>query len=414
MSNGNGLSDDDRVRIDAEYQARLGEFLSWKEEQRARTEGRTPGSTPLFNAELARIGLKTFTEIQPPPVFIVDGMLPLDVLLQSAPGGSSKSTFDIWKAIHIILGRDFLGRKIIKPGPVLIISAEDSIRRIRYRAHYLASQMNLSEQELETLGENLLIEDMAGQTVRLAALSSEGNLHQTLVVDLIIDAYQDTGLSLTVFDPYVFFGPGERLVNDGDSMMAQVGARLVRALECAVQFTAHSGKANARTGSTDQYASRGGSALPDGMRCVQVLTVVGPKDDDIPTSIADEDVAEGRILRLSIPKITDAPPITRPFYIRRDKFGFTWIENTTNDPHEIELRRIEAIRSFIEAQLRGGVSHTRNTLDACATSLGMKRDAVRMGLHTALERGFIIEKELPPGQRKGRRTHCLVAGAPVC
>lgn len=367
---------------------------------------------PLFDASHARIGIKTFTEIQPPPSFVIDGILPVDVGVLSAPGGSSKSTFQLWRAIHIILKRPFLGRQVLKPGRVLIISAEDPLRRIRYRAHHTAQHMDLSEQDLETLGENLLIEDMTGQVCRLAALSSDGNLYQTAVVNHLVEAYKDSKLSLAVLDPYVFFGPGERLVNDGDSIMAQVGARLVRELGSAVEFIAHSGKANAREGRSDQYASRGGSALPDGMRCVEVLTVVSPKEEDLPASLDTTDVAQGRILRLHIPKITDAPPIKTAFYIQRTRFGFEWLENITNDAHEAELHRIQTLQAFIEAQLKVGVRHTRNTLNA--RPLGMKRDDMRNAVHAGVERGFLIEKELPKTERRGRRESYLIVGAPAC
>jgi regulatory protein RepA len=366
-----------------------------------------------FNPERATIGIGTFTTIQPPPSFVIDGFLPVDVGVQSAPGGSSKSTLLLWLAFHVILGRDFLGRKILKPGPALIISAEDPRRRVQYRAHHIAARMNLPEQALETLGEQLLVEDRTGEICRLAALLADGNLCQTAVVDQIIEAYGDRGLSLLVLDPYVFFGPGERLVNDGDSIMAQVGQRLVRELDCAVLYIAHSGKQNAREKRADQYASRGGSALPDGMRMVQVVTVLGADDKAAPKFLNAQDVAAGRILRLDVPKLTDAPPITEPFYVRRDGFTFEWLQTVVEDPREAQLRAIRGLRAFLEGQLKEGVRHTRTSLEPCAKQLGMARDEMRRTVHAALERKAIICRELPKEERQGSRTEYLTPGAVI-
>ncbi len=381
--------------------------------RRSKGETEAPPTEVVFDSTQSPIGLNTFTQIQPPPPFIIEDLLPRDVCMLSAPGGSSKSTLMIYQAIHIILKRDFLGRAVLKPGPVLIVSAEDPLPRIKYRAHHVAVKMNLSEQEQETVGEQLLVEDLSGSVCRLAALARDGNLYQTTVVDQLIEAYKDRALSLLVLDPIVLFGPGERFVNDGDSMMAQIGARLVRELGCATLFIAHSGKANAREGKTDMYSSRGGSALPDGMRMVEVVTIVAPKDKHVPAVVNPKDIADGRILRLTIPKITDAAPITEPIYLRRDGFGFEWIEQTAYDPKEALLRDIRKVQAFIKTQLDLGVSHSKSSLDSCLKDLGMSRDEVRQIVHAAVEKGYVLEKELPKKECRGSKKTHLVVGVPA-
>jgi hypothetical protein len=375
------------------------------------TGGRAPAAESRFNAEKAAVGFATFSEIPPPPEFIIDGMLPADIGVMSAPGGSSKSTFQLWQAIHIILGRPFLGRQVLRKGPVLIVTAEDPRRRIRYRLHHVAQRMGLSEQELETVGEQLLVEDVTGTVCRLAALLSDGNLYPTEVVDELIATYKTVGLSLAVLDPYVYFQPGERLVNDADSIMAQIGARLVRELACAVGYVAHSGKANAREQRSDQYASRGGSALPDGMRMVQVLTLVGSASEGLPDCLDPADVAAGRILRLSVPKLTDAAPITEPFWLHRDGFSFRWIEPVATDPREAQRNAVRALRGFLEAQLVAGIRHSQRSLEAARSDLGLSRDRLRTVLNAAFELGAIVLKDLPDDQRGRGKSQYLAPGA---
>ena len=356
-----------------------------------------------FSPENSPIGPATFTEGQPEPEFIIDGILPNDTGVISAPGGSSKSTLMLWVACHIILGRSFLGRRILRPGRVLIVSAEDPIRRIRCRAHQLGEAMALSPQDQQKVGAGLMVEDVTGALCRLAGLDKAGNLQPTTIVDELIDAYGDVKLSLLVLDPYVYFQPGERFVNDADSVMAQIAARLSRELDCAVIYVAHSGKAQARSKTTDQYASRGGSALPDGMRFVMVLTVVGSKDHGTPGWVDAADVGASRILRLDIPKITDAAPITEPVWLRRRGFDFEWLPPTVINPGEVVDRAVGRIAAFIAGQLEIGIRHSRNTLEACK-ALGFSRTELRGALDAALEAGVVVLKELPPGERHGGRT----------
>lgn len=50
-----------------------------------------------------------------------------------APGGTGKTTLILYEAICIALGLPLYGLEVKKPGPVLILTAEDSREMLLYR-----------------------------------------------------------------------------------------------------------------------------------------------------------------------------------------------------------------------------------------------------------------------------------------
>jgi RecA-family ATPase len=60
------------------------------------------------------------------PDCIVEGYLYADVAVKVAPGSTGKTTQELFEAAHIVLGRTLYGRRVLKPGRVLILTAEDS------------------------------------------------------------------------------------------------------------------------------------------------------------------------------------------------------------------------------------------------------------------------------------------------
>ena len=74
------------------------------------------------------------------------------------------------------------------------------------------------------------------------------------------------------------FGVGESRVNDAEQGLIEAFRIIRNQLDCCVEGIHHTGKANARDKSTDQYSGRGGSALADGARMVAVLYTLTPSE----------------------------------------------------------------------------------------------------------------------------------------
>jgi RecA-family ATPase len=379
----------------------------------SRGEEPPPPSTlaPLFDAAQAAIGMQTFTEYQGSPEFIVDGLLPCDIGARLGAGGAAKSTLDLWEAVHIVMGWRLYGRDVLRPGKVLIVSAEDNVRRIRYRLRMLCDQLpNLTPAAKEHIACSLLVEDLTGKGVRLVGLDRDGNLMQTGAANALIDAYSGVDLSLVSFDPFVYFGPGERFVNDGEAAMAQVAHRICNGLSAAVRYTHHTGKSNAREGRTDQYSNRGGSALPDGMRFVHVLSRAEKRTEGTPATITDEDLVQRRVLTLHAPKLTDAPPILSPIWIRRVGWHFEHITAKADDAQNLQREGHRRLFEFVAEQAKSGVRHSKRSLGDNYKTIGLSRDGLRSAVHASLELGYLVEMDLPKAEQQGGLKTYLAAG----
>lgn len=285
---------------------------------------------------------KTFAVMPPEPPALLPHLIPRTVGGAVGAGGSGKSTLELWGMIHCILGRPWLGQEWNDPGPCLYISGEDPVETIRYRIRRICDAMELNDVARHSVAERLFIEDVSGETLRLVQLGDRGNLTPTAHVDDIIDVYQSKNLAWVTLDPAIFFGPGERFINDGESELMRVGRRLSAGLGgCAVRFIHHTGQDAGRQKITDQYAGRGGSAFADNSRGMWVIVQHDSDTDEItrPTSVRPIDVQDGRVIRIHVPKYSIGERYTKPLWIVRqfgDWFDFQYHEAI--EPTEAELK----------------------------------------------------------------------------
>jgi len=372
---------------------------------------RTAKSEPIFRHQ--SIGLSTFDEVQTLPDPIVDGFLTADPGVLSGPGGSSKSTLMLWQAIHIVLGWQLFGREIVRPGPIVLVSGEDRLRRMLFRLRMVAEQMDLSRVQKERLARSIFVEDLTGRGFRLVAADPSGNLAQTGLVEQLVNSYRADGVSLVCVDPLVYFGPGERYVNDGEAALMQAGHYISAELDCATMYIAHAGKTNSREKASDAYASRGGSALPDGARFVHVLNRIERRDDSVPEAITDEELARGQCLSLNIPKLTDCAPVTRPIWIRRTGWRFEHVAATSSDASIVERDRIRRLVAFVRHELAREVRHSPTSLQqnaAVCLAVGVSRDALRALVHVAISQQALLVADLPKERRQGAKKTFLTPG----
>lgn len=208
---------------------------------------------------------------------IVDRWLYVDVGCFIAPGGTGKTTLLLFQAIHIALGLDLFGYEVRNAGPVVIITAEDSRETLVARLRYMCHQLGLTEEQVQEVRESVIITDVSGKGIKLTTVEKDVVMPSKQLDRLIVEV----GVlcpSLVMIDPMVSFGVGESRVNDAEQAMIDAARRIVNVVECAVLYVHHTGKANARDKTTDQYSGRGGSALADGSRMVHVLQRLNPAE----------------------------------------------------------------------------------------------------------------------------------------
>jgi hypothetical protein len=383
----------------------------------ARREGNTssggaaPKGDQMFSPALAKVRTDLFENRPLPPEYIVRDLLPRACGARVAEGGTGKTSLSIAEAVHIVLGRPVYGREVLRPGPVVFVTAEDEREVIEYRLHRVIEGMQLSPEQRRHVVDNLYIEDKSDTICRLVDVSLAGELTQSKAVEELVEAYRDIGPSLVNLDPQTYFGPGERMVNDGEAELMRAGRRLSRGLGCAVRFEHHTGKGNARSREVDQYAGRGGSAGADNARFLQVLTVHRPDDKlEVPTDIDSRDIAQGNVLRLHMPKNSYGPRLTAPVWIVRDGFSFRYVVPRFTDSAERRRDDLRRLFDFVSAQQKTGVRHSANSLEGHLGDVGLRRGQLRALVHASQELGHLIEQKLPDGERKGRRQTFLALG----
>ena len=336
------------------------------------------------------------------PRCIVQDYLYADVAVLNAPGGSGKTTLTLFEAVHIALGMPLYGLEVESPGRVLFVTAEDSREILIARARSVIEALDLSDAAKRHAWSQLLFWDVSGNVCRLAELDDGGNIALTGLADAIIAQYRDASIAVVSFDPAISFGAGERLVNDNEQSLILAARRIVRGLNCCVRFVHHTGKANAREKTLDQYSGRGGSALADGARMVTVLQ--SWEDADRQHTPPDGfTLAHGETaLILARAKSSYHRPAPR-IWLKRNGYAFEHFIEMRHDKAAERSAYADQLYTFLSFELKREPPryHSRNTLEHAEI---MPRAALRRALaDLELEGLAVVNAPLPPKQAQGGR-----------
>jgi regulatory protein RepA len=340
------------------------------------------------------------------PKCIVENHLYADLAQRVAPGGTGKTTLTLWEAIHIVLGIDLYGCKVVTPGWVLIITAEDRRERLVARLRLIMDAMELSATQRAKVLRGVLPWDVTGEQAKLVQ-EMDGNLMLTKLPDQIIEAYSDDPPVLVEIDPLVSFGAAEQRVNDNEQALVSAARRIIKGLDCCVRFTHHTGKANAREKSIDQYAGRGGSALPDGSRMTVVLQAWAPTDQGPKPPETLEIEPTSSVTIYARPKLSYCPPNLPLIWIKRDGYVFAWATDIQRAPEAVKMERADQLIRFIQSELRAERYHTKNSIREQTVTLGMSQRQIREAVEELFVSSRLMMRPMPESLRHGRRTDYL-------
>lgn len=375
-------------------------------------EGRREDRSPAWVVPPAA----TIAEWQTAPLAprcIVEGYLFADVATMIAPGGTGKTTATLHEAACIVLGLPVWGLRVVEPGPVLLITAEDRRPYLVARLREICRAMRLTDAQTALVREFVRIDDRTADVRRLTAVVCDVVAVAGFAHEIVHGCWMEGfAPALVQLDPMVSFGTGESRVNDAEQGLIDAARVITGGLDCCTRFVHHSGKLNARDKAADQYAGRGGSALPDGCRMVSVLTSATAAELTKATgaTLADD---EGAFV-LHRPKVSYAPPNRPPIYVKRVGFAFTLAESLTaegREDAEAETRRARevelrgALLDAAEAAQRAGLPLSQRAL--AENVRGFKTNDKRDALALLLAEGWLIEGRVPPGWRpvnNSRRT----------
>lgn len=365
------------------------------------------------------VTLDDLTTEPPAPPFLIEGYMPKDVQCLVGTGGTGKSTLDILQSIHLILGRPLWDMDITEPGPVVFITGEDGETRLKWRLFHIVNQLGLSHSERQQVANHFHIVNLVGTGRKLVAQDRDGNLAITPLADQIIDEFLPIAPVRVSFDPMVKFGPGERMVNDGEDMLVNAGHRINQEMHCAVNFVHHVSKDVMRNGTVDHHSGRGGSALGDGVRAAYHLLTITPElSKGYPgIELYRNDLTNGRLLALHITKLSDAPRPHEPLILRRNG----WLFEPVVMPEQRDVERaLEAARQrqaqqnveIVAAYLKehAFTKLTRRNLEDMHEDVGIPRNAIRGAITKGLMERTLIEVKLPPDEQHGaKKTYLTVA-----
>jgi len=335
----------------------------------------------------------------------VSRLIYADVRLMIAPGGTGKTTLMLHEAICIALGLPLWGHDIGRPGTVVILTAEDSREMLTARLRSMAHAMNLAPEQAAMIMERVRLSDVSGLGFKLTVVEDDVVLPSDKI-DMLIAGLIPLKPSMVVIDPAVSFGVGESRVNDAEQGLIEAARRLRNGLNCCVQYIHHTGKANARERSVDQYAGRGGSAFADGSRMVCVMAPIGRDEWLLATG---QLLLEGEhAIRLALPKLSYCAP-QQDILIRRTGYLFEHVERAENGNTAVLDANADMIYRLLISELKEERRHTRNTLEV-VTSL--KRADLRSAIHWLVASGRVLDKAFKrPGSRGGSRyLHPVVPG----
>ena len=342
------------------------------------------------------------------PDCIVENYLYADVGVLSAPGGTGKTTLWLWEAVHIVLGRQLYGLEVRKPGRCLLITAEDPRPVLIARLRKIAGAMGLSPSEIETIRRDILLYDVSGLDKKLVELQ-DGNIASAAFADEIVSGYRDDPPVLITLDPAISFGIGESKINENEQGLISAARRIRNDLGCCVRYIHHVGKQNAREKAIDQYASRGGSALPDGCRMVAVLQSWDPRDNKHRPPQELNYSPDVSVMLLARPKLSYAPANPPLIWIRRAGWAFEYFTERFVSEKEKDRARLDQVERFLRSEEKAGVRHNKNSLDAVYKNIGLTRTEMRNTVSLLIAGGRIIETDLPEEeQTKSRKTYLAI------
>lgn len=338
---------------------------------------------PVTDAELVNARLT--------PRVIVPDRLYADVRVRIAAGGTGKTTLQLFEAVTLALGRDLWGRETGNPRRTAIVTREDSRQILVARMREIIRAMHLTAAEIAQVLEMVRIIDASGERFRLSCVIDDVVEPHLANIDWLIERLKAFRPDWLVFDPLVSFGVGEGRVNDAEHGMVEAFRICRNRLDCCVEGIHHSGKANAREKTLDQYSGRGGSALADGARMVAVMQ---PLDASEWQQQTGHTLLEGDTgIVMALPKLSYAGR-QDPIYIRRQGYHFEMVQVTKRTAEQAAKVLSDRLFDFVLYEYQKGRRYCTSDLENVRDQIGLTRQEIRAGLTDLKVRGRVIYHEI--------------------
>ena len=243
------------------------------------------------------------------PRMLVENYLYADLRNIVAAGGVGKTTTLLYEAMNGALGRPIWGHHVPEPFTTVIVTKEDSREILIGRLKIMLDENELGPDERQQVWSRVYVIDLVGEPFKLAETKGQEIRPHWPNLEKLLQRCKPLSPDRFIFDPLMSFSAGESRVNDAEQAIVEAARHILRRFPgCAVDVVHHTGKANARLATTDQYSGRNGSALPDGSRMVAVLVKCSPATFYAETGINLGPAVNESGLKLALPKLNYCAP----------------------------------------------------------------------------------------------------------
>ncbi len=373
--------------------------------------GEAVDDTPLFDLGAASVGRFIGKDV-PARDWVLNDCLPSGkVGLIVAPGGTGKSQLVLQLGYAIATGREkYTPWKPGRAGQVLLICAEDEEDELHRRFERLARddfRGAHAEEVIQRLRDNLFIVPRVGQD-NLLTRDNGGEVRQTGLVERLAKTVAPlSDLRLIAIDPVARSRGGEENSAEDTTRFVEAVETLAKLTGAAVVIVHHANKASMQGGDQNQSASRGSSALTDGVR-LQIN--LGYPNQDEHKLLAGVDAAKCLVAKITK---TNYSARGEPIYLSRDDEGRLAPVDLGVQKKSAEDAVIEGIVETVREEL--DVRKRRYSKSSFATAYAGPHHQFKMGqsrlkrfIDMALGDGRL---QVEPGKDKLLRPRPLIAKA---
>jgi RecA-family ATPase len=352
---------------------------------------------PLFDLQAGRID-KYLSTAPPLRRWLLKDLVVLGkVGAVVAPGGSSKSQWMLQLAVSVATGIPLAEHwEVGETGGVMVFFAEDDDDEIHRRLHRVQNHLTIAGHRtaLAPLAERLFIFSTIGTDTLLTKKGQTGEVSATFTVDRIVAlASQIPDLKLIVIDPGSRFRGGEENSNEDATRFVEALEKLAQQTGATVMLAHHANKNSSNTGEVNQGASRGASALTDGLRLQ--LNMNRPTETQAKAFNLPADTL-GSFVAVTVTK-TNYSAIPAPVLLERGQDGYLSAVNATQAQNNAEQKAIVAVLRVLEAQSKPiSARSLEEHHGGLKSTLKMAKQRVREVLKNAVERGYVEGGERKP------------------